>query len=78
MRAMRRRRDQPAAGHRRLEPEPLDEAGSFAPCFGTPPIPEKMAGCSMPAPGVRGFSGPTNLGKTRGYAGTFSREEPNF
>ena len=53
-----RRCHQPATGRRRLEPEPLDEPGSFAPCIGTPHIPEKMAGCPMPPPCVRGFSGP--------------------
>jgi len=42
--------DQPAAGRRRLEPKPLDEAGSFAPCLGTPPISAKMAGAQYLLP----------------------------
>jgi hypothetical protein len=67
-------RDQPASGRSGLEPEPLDEAGSFCAFFSNPKLGARMSGFLLATSGVRVFQGrllkEVTTGKLKGRSKT--------
>ncbi|MCX6963450.1 MAG: hypothetical protein NTZ08_13545, partial [Verrucomicrobia bacterium] len=54
------------SGRSGLEPEPLDEAGSFCTCFSNPKLGPRMSDFPLTSSGVRVFQGRLMRGKDSG------------